>query len=120
MQPWGERVPRWIPILRGRTIPVSAVVIPATTGALLLIALCLYAILNSIFHFVEQGPVLIGPTEAEASPRPEPAQHVALLYAPLLAWGPLLLAVAVDYRRRGTQRTLASPTPAPATAGPQP
>jgi hypothetical protein len=105
---WGERVPRWVPILGGRTIPIPVAVVPAMTGALLLMGLCLYGVLNGVFHFVERGPVMIGPTEADAPQRPKPGQGVLALYVPLLAWGPLLLAVTRNYwcRRRhgGTRR----------------
>jgi hypothetical protein len=82
---WSERFPRW------------AVVVPAVTGALLLIAISLYAVVNATFHIVGQGPVLIGP---DTAPRPEPDGWVALVYLPLLAWGPLVLAVALDHGRR--------------------
>jgi hypothetical protein len=104
VHPWGERVPRWVPVLGGRTIPRPVAVVPATTGALLLMALCLYALLNGVFHFVERGPVLVGPAEGDGPPPPEPGPGVAALYAPLLAWGPLLLAVTVNYWRRRTGR----------------
>lgn len=32
---WGEELPRWVPVLGGRRIPVSAAVIPASLGAAL-------------------------------------------------------------------------------------
>lgn len=97
---WGERLPRWAPMLGGRTVPPAVAVVPAMTGAVLIIGLTLYAVLNGMFHFVEQGPVLIGPTGADAPQRPPPGQGVLALYVPMLAWGPLLLAVTLDYRRR--------------------
>ncbi|MCT9931490.1 hypothetical protein N5079_14815 [Planotetraspora sp. A-T 1434] len=95
--PWGERVPRWVPVLGGRDVPARVAVIVAATGAMLLIGLCLYALLNSVLHFVPRGPVLIGAGEAE---RPRPGWPVLILYAPLLLWGPLLLTVTVNYWRR--------------------
>jgi hypothetical protein len=96
---WGERVPRWVPRIGGRPVPARAAVVPAVTGALLLVAICVYGALNMIFNLVGQGPVFIGPDESEAT-RPEPDGVVVLLYAPLLAWGPLVLAVAWDRWRR--------------------
>jgi hypothetical protein len=94
---WGERIPDWVPGLGGRIIPVRTAVIPALIGASLLIGICLYAVLNMTFHFVERGPVLIGPDDIE---RPPPGWRVLVLYIPILAWGPLVLAVTANYRRR--------------------
>ena len=94
---WGERIPGWVPGLGGRTVPVRAAVIPAVIGASLLIGICLYAVFNMTFHFVERGPVLIGPDNTE---QPPPGSDVLALYVPMLAWGPLVLAVALAYRRR--------------------
>ena len=91
VQPWGERLPG------GRPIPRGVVVAAATTGAVLVALVCLYAVLNSIFGFVEQGPVLIG---ADEPAHPAPAGWVIWCYVPLLAWAPLLLAVTAAYRTR--------------------
>ncbi|MFB9239552.1 hypothetical protein ACFFWC_29140 [Plantactinospora siamensis] len=96
---WGERIPRWVPGLGGRAVPVRAAAIPAFVGAGVIIAICLYALLNMTFHFVHRGPVLVGPRESDL-PRPEPGRGVLACYVPLLAWGPLLLAVALSYVRR--------------------
>jgi hypothetical protein len=85
---WGERAPV-------RAWPV------AVTGALLLIAITLYAILNAVFGFVERGPVLIG---SDTVQRPEPTMGILVFYLPLLLWGPLVLAVALDNRRRTRAR----------------
>lgn len=101
---WGERVPRRVPGLGGRPVPTGAAVVPAVTGALLLIAVCVYVVLNAVFGFVERGPVLIGPDDADAVRRPEPTGAVLVWYLPLLLWGPLVLAVAVDRWRRGRTR----------------
>lgn len=32
--PWGERFPRWIPMLRGRRVPISLAVVPALAIAM--------------------------------------------------------------------------------------
>ncbi|MFJ3832934.1 hypothetical protein ACIPWI_34015 [Streptomyces sp. NPDC090046] len=96
VRPWGEVVPRWVPGLRGRRIPIPAVVIPAALGAALITMLCAYAVLNQIFGFVEpmneNGDV--GPTSGPA------AWALWTAYAPLLAWGPLLAILTVAYYRR--------------------
>jgi hypothetical protein len=94
---WGERVPDWVPGVGGRAVPVRAAVTPALIGASLLIGLCLYFVLNMTFHFVERGPVLIGPVDTE---RPPPGWPVLRFYLPILAWGPLVLAVTANYWRR--------------------
>jgi hypothetical protein len=36
VRPWGEVVPRWIPLVGGRTVPVRAAVAAAGTGATLI------------------------------------------------------------------------------------
>jgi hypothetical protein len=85
VQRWGER------------FPPRFVAATAATGAALLLVITAYAAVNAAFHVVDQGPVLIGPRTAD---RPRPGGDVALLYLPLVLWGPLLLAVTRDFRRR--------------------
>jgi hypothetical protein len=97
VRPWGERLPGWLPVLGGRCVPARLAVGVASTGATLLIAVCLYYLLNSAFQFVPRGPVLVG---GDAPVRPPPGWRVLICYAPMLLWGPLLLAVTMDYRRR--------------------
>ncbi|WP_258045106.1 hypothetical protein [Streptomyces sp. SM11] len=96
VRPWGEVVPRWVPGLRGRRIPIPAVVIPAALGAALIMMFCAYGVLNMIFGFVEplneNGGGL--PTSGPA------AWALWTTYAPLLAWGPLLAILTVAYHRR--------------------
>lgn len=87
VKPWGERVPRWIPFLRGRTIPRLAATVPAVLGAL-------GATLFSWWAFAGHGPVLIANDWQMAV--------LYVCYAPLLLWGPSVLAVTAAYwvRRR--------------------
>ncbi len=94
VQPWGERLGGWV-------VPRRAAVGAAFTGASIVSLLCLYVLANSLFGFVERGPVLIG---ADQPPRPLPGGGVVALYLPLLAWGPLVFAVAGAYLRRRTDR----------------
>ena len=86
---WGERLPR-------RPARLAASV--ATAGGALLVAICTYFLPHLRFGFVERGwsP---GPA-ADAVPHERPGWSVLRYYVPLLAWGPLVLAVAADYRRR--------------------
>jgi hypothetical protein len=99
VQPWGEVLPRWLPILGGRKIPVLAAVIPAILGAA---AVTLLAFATAASWY---GP--------ENNGNPEAPQGIAglvmtLCYAPMLAWGPLVAAVAVAYYRRRTPAAVRS------------
>ncbi|MEV4656433.1 hypothetical protein [Micromonospora sp. NPDC049301] len=97
VQRWGQRLPHWVPLLGGRPIPARPVVLVALTGGSLLVAICVYLFLNSSFHFVERGWVGIGRDEPA---HPAPGWEVLPYYAPLVAWGPLVIAVAANYGRR--------------------
>jgi hypothetical protein len=97
VQPWGEVLPRWLPLLGGRRVAVRAAVVPAAIGAGLLFLIEGYALLNSLFHFrVSTQTICV---------LPETGWQVSLLkvaYAPLLAWPLLLTVVTVAYHRRRT------------------
>lgn len=86
VRPWGEVLPRWVPVLGGRTLPRLAVVVPAGLGALALTVLWtpLLAWWSLPHDDLTAGGRLV----------------VGLLYLPLIAWGPLLAAVTVSYNRR--------------------
>ncbi len=87
VRPWGEVVPRWIPLVGGRRVPPLAAVLPAVFGAIALTAIWTYA----TWQFIDDPTVIGG------------AGHqwlLAVCYLPLLGWGPVLLAVAVAYYRR--------------------
>jgi hypothetical protein len=95
---WGERVPRWVPMLGGRPIPARPVTLLAVAGGSALVAICVYFLLNQAFDLVERGWGASGFEDTvEHAP---PGWEVLRYYAPMLAWGPLVLAVALDYRRR--------------------
>lgn len=87
VKPWGERVPRWIPLIGGRWIPPRPVVVVASAGA---VALAL------IWGFAFRDPQLSGLDFASTGWR------VLFLacYVPLLAWAPLVAAVTFAYHRR--------------------
>jgi hypothetical protein len=107
VRPWGEVVPRRVPFLGGRTVPVGAAVIAAAAGASVIFAVYAYALLNPILHLrpTPQIPGCPPPTE-------EPGAWVAIAsYTPLLAWGPLLVVVTVAYYRRRTARGQPTGTP---------
>ena len=92
VQPWGEVVPRWVPLLGGRRVPRRAAIVAASVGAVLVTLLWTVQFLNIEGIFAE-----FGLTGAERIP-------VVLCYAPLLLWGPLLGAVTVSYARRTRPR----------------
>jgi len=98
VRPWGEVVPRWLPVVGGRPVPVRGATIVATVGATLIALITAYAVLNAIFGFVD-GP--LRPAPAGCKP---PGTTVAILYAPLVAWSPLLYLVTYDYYRRRRHR----------------
>ncbi|WP_327412123.1 hypothetical protein [Streptomyces sp. NBC_01233] len=96
VRPWGEVVPRWVPVLGGRRIPTAAAVIPAMAGATVVTGLCAYAGLNYVFHFVQP----LNDT-GETFPTSGPEMWALMIcYVPLVAWGPLLAAVTIAYHRR--------------------
>lgn len=94
VQPWGERVPRWVPVLGGRRVPVFAAVVPALAGAIALMVLWT----PILWEWTSSG--LIGPA-VEPSTGWQVVMFVA--YAPLVLWGPLLAAVTFGYWQRRRQ-----------------
>ena len=94
VRPWGEVLPRWIPVLGGRRVPLTLAVGAATTGAVLLAL-----VLGS-------GPVLdaLGMPREPLRPLPPgctpPGWDVMRWYLPLYLWPPLLLAVTWHHLRR--------------------
>ncbi|MFF5975136.1 hypothetical protein ACFY7C_26880 [Streptomyces sp. NPDC012769] len=94
---WGEVFPRRLPFLGGRRVNPAA-----ATGAALAGVAALCAIAGWGFYAAHAG---LGPGIPAS-----PAQDALLLvcYAPLLAWPPLLAAVAVAYHRRRAGGGLAS------------
>ena len=104
---WGEVVPSWVPGIAGRTVPVKAAVIPALAGATVVSAACAYALLNAHFNWVDHVRPLIGEDRRDGAQIRGAALELGVwAYAPLILWGPLLLAVTMSYaaRRRGRGR----------------
>ncbi|WP_157630351.1 hypothetical protein [Kribbella catacumbae] len=88
VKPWGEVAPRWIPFIGGRRVAPYAAIIPATLGALGLIAIWTYG-----FRDVFTGDFL--PFSSDAA-----AVLMISCYAPLQLWGPALLVLTWAYYRR--------------------
>ena len=93
VRPWGEVVPRWVPIVGGRQVPVRAATVPATLGATVIAALTVYQLLHQAFD-------IAGPVEPLPPGCTPPGAEILVFYAPLVAWAPLLFFVTHDYRRR--------------------
>jgi hypothetical protein len=95
---WGEVFPRWIPVLRGRRVPVLFAVVPAALGAAVLTLLWTWMAVT-----MSLGLRIDGRPQGAASPLSfgDWKGLVAVAaYAPLLLWGPLLGAVTISYWRR--------------------
>ncbi|MFD0279803.1 hypothetical protein ACFVHB_38745 [Kitasatospora sp. NPDC127111] len=91
VRPWGEVVPRWIPLIGGRPVRTWAAVTAALLGAAFMTAL---TVSQAIVWDSVDGGNLRGTHRAV----------MGWLYMPLLLWGPLLTVVALNYaaRRRRT------------------
>ncbi|MFI2713103.1 hypothetical protein ACH495_23565 [Micromonospora sp. NPDC018662] len=88
VRPWGEVFPGWLPRVGGRRVPPPFAVTVATAGAVALTLIWGYAMWGALVNGNDLGL---------------PAGGFALLvvcYAPLVLWGPLLLAVTWAYHRR--------------------
>ncbi|MFJ9949208.1 hypothetical protein [Kitasatospora sp. NPDC091207] len=90
VRPWGEVVPRWVPLIGGRAVHPLAAIVPAALGSGALV----WVGMSSLFG---------GWASAMSSPE---APHgtagliMTLCYLPLVAWGPLVAVVTVAYARR--------------------
>lgn len=89
VRPWGEVAPGWIPFIGGSRVRPMAAVAPALSGAVILSVL--WAYIFARLPFVGFYDSFDGTFDTVL---------VTACYLPLLAWGPLLAAVALDYRRR--------------------
>nr|WP_107118762.1 hypothetical protein [Streptomyces cellostaticus] len=86
VRPWGEVVPRWIPLIGGRRVRPMAAVVPAASGAVALTLL--WANVPWWWTYPHADMTRIGNL------------IVGTLYQPLVLWGPLLAAVTLSYYRR--------------------
>ncbi|WP_327679990.1 hypothetical protein [Kitasatospora sp. NBC_00458] len=90
VRPWGEVVPRWIPLIGGRTVRPLAAIVPAAVGS----AVLTWIGLSGLF-----GGWASSMSDPEA-PHGTSGVIMTLCYLPLVAWGPLVAAVTVAYTRR--------------------
>jgi hypothetical protein len=106
VRPWGEVFPRWIPFLGGRRVPITAAVTAAGLGALAMTLITVFG----VDGWLKEMSVPDAPDGAAAV-------LMTVSYAPLLAWGPLLMIVTVAYllRRTGKIGTVQAETKPPVT-----
>ena len=99
--PWGERVPRWLPLLGGREIPRLLPLAIGGTGHALL-----YYINGTLV--IRFGSVWLGLAEGQTPADGMNLWQLAILvaaYAPmLLLWAPALTIGLIGYWRRRTTR----------------
>ncbi|MFD0905864.1 hypothetical protein [Actinomadura sediminis] len=95
---WGERFPRWFPLVGGRNVPPMAAVVPGALGAIVLTVLWTHAVVGQFMGITLQGEPL--PDNFPSKQGGWEAAFFYLCYAPLVLWGPLLGAVTYAYHRR--------------------
>jgi hypothetical protein len=104
---WGEVLPGWIPVLRGRAVPRLAAALPAGVGATVLTGLWTWTAVAFGLGRRVDGSRVNGPTVLEL--HDWQGWIAVTAYAPLLLWGPLLGAVTASYwQRRGTKIQICS------------
>ena len=85
-RPWGDVVPRWIPLIGGRVVRPVAVLTVALAGA---------AVLTLLWHNVPMWWSVPHDDMTDTG-----NLVVGILYQPLVLWGPLTAAVALSHYRR--------------------
>jgi len=96
VRPWGEVFPRWIPVVGGRAVSARGASRTAITGGAVLILITIYFAAVHLWAPSFRMPVWVG----DDTPHPVPGWSILRYYVPLIAWGPLVVAVARDYRAR--------------------
>ncbi|MGW3182805.1 hypothetical protein ACWDD9_26360 [Kitasatospora sp. NPDC001119] len=94
VRPWGLVAPRWIPLIGGRRVRPLAAIVPALLGSAVLTYVGTAALLGGWAHNLAEPD----------SPHGFASVVMTLAYLPLVVWGPLLGAVALDYARRTLRR----------------
>ncbi|GGS12317.1 hypothetical protein GCM10010221_06110 [Streptomyces parvus] len=96
---WGEAAPAWIPLIGGRRVRPLAAFVPAVLGGLILTvlftavplgddrSLTLYGVVDNVGYSSDAWELL-----------------ATVCVAPIAAWGPVTIALAIAYYRRRTAR----------------
>lgn len=102
IRPWGEVLPRWLPFVGGRGVPVRFAVGAATTGVVLLLILWTFWAFPQLADALWSSMDMDRPPGAEPLPAgcEVPGWDVARWYLPMALWPPLLSAVTWHYWRR--------------------
>ena len=80
IRPWGERFPRWMPVVAGRPVPIAAAAVPGGLVAAVVTSAALPMIMLLTVEPTDAGPGGMSGTE----------RLLALLLFPCWIWGPLL------------------------------
>lgn len=96
---WGEVAPAWIPLIGGRRVRPLAAFVPAVLGGLILTVLFTAAPLGddrslTLYGVVDNVGYISDAWELPAT----------VCVAPIAAWGPVTIALAIAYYRRRTAR----------------
>lgn len=103
VSPWGERVPAHIPMIGGRDLSPRIVTSIAIVGAVIIMSIATIYVFNYFTAEAARPDLqIVGDPGTDTRPvreRPQVGQITAT-YAPMLAWGPMLIIVAISYYRR--------------------
>jgi hypothetical protein len=105
IRPWGETFPRWIPVLRGRRVPIRLAVVPGLVVAVMVATTSKGLLLT----FATGDPVLAAVTDW-------PLVVLPMLLWPLWAFALAMAAAGYGIRRRLTE---AEPTAVSHSSGPE-
>jgi hypothetical protein len=88
IRPWGERFPRWLPVLSGRRVPVDLAVVPALVVAAMILA--------------ASRALAVGAVQADADAWRDQVEAPLVGLPQVLwpVWGVALALAALSYQRR--------------------
>jgi hypothetical protein len=92
VRPWGEVLPRRLPIAGGRVVPLRLATLAAAATASVVALLVAYYLVKEAFG--------LGSTRELAPGCSAPDFGILVYYVPLIAWAPLLSALTLHYYRR--------------------
>ncbi|MFB6670069.1 hypothetical protein [Streptomyces parvus] len=96
---WGEVAPAWIPLIGGRRVRPLAAFVPAVLGGLILTVLFTAVPLGD-----DRSLTLYGVVDNVGYSSDAWESLATVCVAPIAAWGPVTIALAIAYYRRRTAR----------------